>query len=106
MPLLVAADAANLPAPDAEVHPTWCYLERALRSRNGDLRLESDVRDGGDSWFHSLLLSLHFKGVRFLDAALEGGDLAMSTTSAVGDEGAIAQVQDPPGRFTLPEVAW
>ncbi|CAK0799279.1 unnamed protein product, partial [Prorocentrum cordatum] len=69
--------------------PKWADMVAAVAARSGDLALESRVRDGGDCYFHALLVLLHFRGVLMLAPS--------GVSAAPGGASASLRVPDPTG---------
>ncbi|CAK0825868.1 unnamed protein product, partial [Prorocentrum cordatum] len=69
--------------------PKWADMAAAVAARSGDLALESRVRDGGDCYFHALLVLLHFRGVLMLAPS--------GVSAAPGGASASLRAPDPTG---------
>ena len=68
MPLLTSHQLAQLPK--TVPSRTWWDMVMAVASRDGDVTLADAVRDGGDCYFHSCLVAVHFKGVKISPLAM------------------------------------
>jgi len=70
-------------------------MAAAVTARSGELTLESRIRDGGDCYFHALLVVLHFCGVLLLAPG--------SASAAPGGGGAGVAPSLPPLVVSAPE---